>query len=551
MMRRLLVNLSFAAILAFVSGAPSIAEAAHDYDVVLRGGVVIDGTGAPGRKADVAIRKDRIVAIGKAPGNAARTIDATGLVVAPGFIDMHSHSDTERLKDPHGPSVSLQGISTEVWGESSSMAPLGGKRESPPASKERPDLAPTWTTLGGFFDAVEQRGISANFVSYIGTGSVRAYVVGYENRDATPAEIEQEKAVVRQAMLDGAMGVSSGLSYSPNIYMSTAELAALAAEAGKFGGIYATHARTVNGQDPEAIREAVKIAETANVPLHFFHFNSIASWSAPEFIKIVREAQSRGVRISADAYPYTRGVTGLEDYLPSWALGGGREAMLARLRDPETRKRITKGFLTDEPHYATIGWENVRFGVKDPKVNRKLVTEVAAMRGVSPEDAYMDVVLEQKGEGLLIDLNNREDTLRLVMRQDFVSVGSDGEAANLSTSDSPLIHPRNLATYPRWLGHYVREERLMSPEEAIRKMTSLPASILGLKDRGRLKEGTFADVVVFDPETIIDKATFQDPNHYSKGIRYLFVNGEAVVAEGKMTSALPGRALRGPGYKKP
>ena len=550
MMRRLLVNLGFAAILVSLPGAPSIAKEAHDYDVVLRGGTVIDGTGAPGRKADLAIRKGRIVAIGKVPGKAARTIDTTGLVVAPGFIDMHSHTDTERLRDPHGPSVSLQGISTEVWGESSSMAPLGGKLETPDATKERTNL-PTWTSLGGFFDALEHRGSSANFVSYVGTGQVRAYVVGYDNRDATPAEIEQEKAVVRQAMLEGAMGVSSGLSYAPNIYMSTNELTALAAEAGKFGGIYATHVRTVNGQDPNAIREAVQIAEAAHVPLHLFHFNSIASWSAPEFIKIVKEAQNRGVRISADAYPYTWGVSGLKDYLPSWALDGGREAMLKRLRDPETRKRITKGFLTDEPHYATIGWENVRLGVNDPTINRKLVTEVAAMRGVSPDDAYMDVVLEQKGEGLLIDLNNHEDTLRLVMGQDFVSVGSDGEDANLANSTSPLNHPRALATYPRWLGHYVREERLMSLEEAVRKMTSLPASILGLKDRGRLKEGTFADVVVFDPATIIDKATFQDPNHYSKGIRYLFVNGEAVVAEGEMTSALPGKALRGPGYKKP
>ena len=380
---------------------------------------------------------------------------------------------------------------------------------------------------------------------------MRAYVVGYQNREATAAEIAAQARLVREAMAQGAMGVSSGLSYVPNIYMSRAELTALAQEAGLAGGIYATHARTINGQDSNALREALAIGRDAGVPVHFFHLNSIVSWSTAAFLPIIEEARRSGLQVSADAYPYTWGITGLSDYLPSWVLEGGREAMLDRLRDPEQRKRIIKGFTTEPPFYATIGWENVRLGVNDPRVNAKLVTEVAAQRRVSPQDAYMDVVLEQRGHGLIIDLNNREDTLREVMRQPYVAVGTDGVAVDLDAPHAlvPLLHPRVVGTFPRWLGQYVRAERLMTLEEAVRRMTSLPASILGLQDRGVLAAGKFADVVVFDRRTIADRATFKDPNHYSTGVRYLFVNGVMVVDEGRPTNALPGRALRGKGYK--
>jgi len=519
------------------------------YDVILRGGTVLDGTGTPGVVADLAIRGDRIAAIGKVGGEAPLTVDTSRLMVTPGFIDMHSHSDETRLIIPHGPSFSLQGVTTEVYGEDSSMGPLGGKRAELTfidGSK------PTWMTLGGFLDALEKKGNAANFCSYVGSGTVRAVVVGYENRAAIPAEIEEEKKVVRDAMAEGAMGIASGLSYVPNIYMTTDELVALAKEVAPAGGIYATHARTINGQDPEAIREAVSIGEKAGIPVHFFHLNSIASWSAAKFLPIIDEARKQGLNVTGDAYPYTWGITGLSDYLPSWALAGGREAMLARLRDRAQRRRITKGFQTDPPYYARIGWENVRLSVNDPKVNGKLVSEVAAMRHISADDAYMDLVLEEKGEGTVIDLNNHEDTLQEVMRQPYVSVGSDGSATDLASKIQlmPLEHPRNLGTFPRWLGTYVREQHMMSWEEAIRRMTSLAASTLGLTDRGVLATGKFADVAVFDPKTIAGVATFEDPNHYSVGIRYLFVNGKAVVADGKPTDALPGRAIRGRGYKK-
>jgi N-acyl-D-amino-acid deacylase len=520
-----------------------------DYDLIVQGGTVIDGTGAPGRRADVAVRGDRIIAIGKISGSAAVTINAHGLTVAPGFIDMHNHSDDVRLINPSGPSYAFQGVSTEIWGEDKSMGPLGGKRENPIEWQGR--LQPTWQTLGGFLQTLEAKGSAVNFGSFVGSGSVRAHVVGYENRAVTARELEQEKRLVRQAMAEGALGLSSGLSYAPNIYMSTEELVALAKEAAAAGGIYATHARTINGQDPKAIAEAIDIGERARLPVHFFHLNSIASWSAPKFLPMIAAARARGLDVTADAYPYIWGITDLQDYLPSWALENGHEAMLARLRDPEQRKRIARDFTTSPPYYATIGWENVRLGVRDPKVNAKLVTEVAAERHTTPEDAYMDVVLEQQGQGLIIDLNNHEDTLRQVMQQPYVAVGSDGTAVDLDTPDAaiPLLHPRILGTFPRWLGKYVRTEHLMSWEEAIRRMTSLPASTLRLSDRGVLAAGKAADIVVFDPQSIIDRATFDDPNHYSQGVRYLFVNGKAVVEDGKLTRALPGRALRGPGYR--
>src|SRR5262245_38255116 len=320
------------------------------YDVILRGGTVVDGTGRSGYVADVAIRGDRIAAVGKVAGDAPITIDASGLVVAPGFIDMHNHSDVLRLIDPRGPSYSLQGVTTEVWGEHTSMGPLGGKEELPEGWPE--GLVPSWKTLGEFLETMERKGSAANFCSFVGSGGVRAYVVGYENRAATAAEVEQERQLVRQAMAEGAMGLSSGLSYVPNIYMSTEELTALAREAAAAHGIYATHARTINGQDANAIREAIAIGESADLPVHFFHLNSIASWSAPGFLPIIDAARKRGLKVTADAYPYTWGITGLPDYMPSWALAGGREALLARLRDPEQRKRIAAGFTTDPPHYA-------------------------------------------------------------------------------------------------------------------------------------------------------------------------------------------------------
>ncbi|MFQ5790013.1 MAG: amidohydrolase family protein, partial [Acidobacteriota bacterium] len=408
-----------------------------------------------------------------------------------------------------------------------------------------------WTTLGEFLDYVDSMGSAINIASYVGSGGIRAYVVGYEDRPPTEDELERMKALVRQAMEEGAMGVCSGMSYVPNIYMTTDELAALAKEAAPYRGIYATHARTMNGTDPNAIREAVEIGEKAGVAVHFFHLNSTSSTRADEFLAIIDEARQQGLEVTGDSYTYTWGITGLASYIPAWAQAGGREAMLERLRDPEQRKRIAKGFVTEPPYLANIGWHHVRLGVGDPEINGKLVSEVAEMRNQPPEEVFMDVVLEQEGRGMVIDWNNEEETLRKVLVKPYVAGGTDGGALDLEWEDlPPLVHPRHLGTIPRWLGTYVREEKLMTWEEAIHRLATLPAQILGLDDRGALREGNFADVVVFDPETIAGRATFEDPFHYSVGMQYVFVNGQPVVKDGEYTGSLPGRALRGPGYKK-
>jgi N-acyl-D-aspartate/D-glutamate deacylase len=544
----------FAAVAIVFAGHASPVPTKQKYDVVIRNGTVVDGTGRPGFVADVAIQNDKIVSIGTVTGDGTVTIEAKGLVVAPGFIDMLSHSEYSLLVDGHGPSFSLQGVTLQVFGEGESMGPVGGKRTPPDLP---PGVKLTWNTLGEFLDTLERRGTASNFCSYVGSGGVRATVVGYENRPATPVEIEEEKKIVREAMAEGAMGLSSALSYVPNIYMSTEELTALAKEAAAVGGIYASHIRSVNGRNPEAVREAIAIGEGAGLPVHLFHLNSVASTSADKFLAIIREARQRGVKVTADAYPYTWGITGLSDYLPVWAQAGGLEAMLARLRDPEQRRRIAKGFRTEEPFYLT-SWDRVRLGVSDPAINGKLVSEVAEIRHKDADDVYMDIILEQRGRGIVIDKNNEESALREVVLEPYVSVGTDGSAVDISEMDkqrdndlvSPLLHPRHLGTFPRWFAKYVREEHLMTLEEAIRRMTSLAAETLGLNDRGVLAPDKFADVVVFDPNTITDKATYEDPNHYSEGIRYLLVNGKIVVQDGKVTSALPGRALRRTGYQK-
>ena len=515
-----------------------------EYDVVIRGGTIVDGTGTAGVVGDLAIQGDRIVAVGEVEGTGRVTIDGQGMMVTPGFFDMHSHSEDGRLaSEGHGPSFALQGITTEIFGETESMGPVGGKREGPAVASGK------WTTLGEYLDYAERLGSSANFGSYVGSGAVRAIVMGYEDRLPTDAELEMEKQIVREAMEQGALGVSSGMSYVPNAYMSTAELTALVAEATRYGGIYATHARTMNGTDPNAIREAIEVVEPSGARLHFFHLNSTSSTRADEFLTIIRDARERGLDVTGDSYTYTWGITPLASYIPAWAQEGGIEAMLARLRDPATRRRIASGFVTEPPYFANIGWHHVRLGVRDPEVNGKLVSEVAQMRQQPPEDVFMDVVLAQEGDGIVIDWNNEEETLRQVLQEPYVVGGTDGGTVDLDAQLPPLVHPRHLGTFPRWLGTYVRDEELMSWEDAIHKFSGMSARILGLEARGVLAAGNFADVLVFDPDEIAGEATFEDPFHYAKGMRWVFVNGEAVVSEGEYTRALPGRALRGPGYR--
>jgi N-acyl-D-amino-acid deacylase len=536
------------AVLSCSLGATLVScDDAPEYDLVIRGGTLFDGSGAEGVVGDVAIIGDRIVTTGSIDGRGREEIDAAGLFVAPGFTDMHSHSDLTRpLNGGHGPSFAHQGITTEIYGEVASMGPLGGKMDWQPPE----ELRGKWTTFGGFLDYFESQGLGVNIASHVGSGGIRSYVMGHEDREPTEDELEQMKALIRDAVREGAVGVSSGMSYVPNIYMSTDELAALVREAVDLGaGVYANHARTMNGTDPAAITEAVEIGKKSGAAIHFFHLNSLSSTRAPEFLWLIEQARAEGMQITGDSYTYTWGITGLSSYIPAWAQEGGREAMLERLRDPDQRVKIAQGFVTEEPYLANIGWHRVRLGVNDPEINGKLVSEVAVMREQPAEDVFMDVVLEQQGQGLVIDWNNEEDTLRQVMAKPYVTGGTDGSALDLDTEVlPPLVHPRHLGTFPRWLGTYVRDEKLMSWGEAIRKLAALPAKTLGLKNRGKLAEGYFADIIVFDPETIDGVATFEDPFHYSVGMQHVFVNGEAVVSDGKTTGALPGRALRGGGY---
>lgn len=517
-----------------------------DYDLLIRGGTVIDGSGSPGVVADVAVRGDRIVAIGEINGRGARTVDASGLYVTPGFIDMHSHSETFRLLNGgQGPSFAFQGFTTEVYGETESMGPLGGLQLN-----ELPDeLLGKWESFGEFLDYMEEVGISINVASYVGSGGLRAIVMGYDDRPPTGDELEQMLELVRKSMREGALGVSAGMSYVPNIYMTSDELAAIVGVGADMGGIFANHARTMNGTDPDAIREAIAIGEQAGAAIHFFHLNSTSSTEADTFLAIIDEARERGLKVTGDSYTYTWGITGLRDYIPAWAQAGGLQAMLERLRDPVERERIAATFVTEPPYFANIGWHHVRLGVDNPDVNGKLVSEVASLTERAPEEVFMDVVLDQEGRGIVIDWNNEEDTLRQVLAQPYVAGGTDGSALDLDSENlPPLVHPRHIGTVPRLLGTYVREQGLLTWEEAIRKLTTLPADILGLEDRGTLVKGYFADVVIFDPESIQDMATFEDPFHYPIGMRYVFVNGTAVVDEGEYTRALPGRALRGPAY---
>lgn len=537
-------SLAFASLLVV---ALSACREEPTYDVVLRGGLIYDGTGAAGVRGDLAIDGDRIVAVGTFEGRGSREIDASSLYLAPGFTDMHSHSEIPRLlNDGRGPSFALQGLTTEVYGETSSLGPLGGKRET-----DLPDeLRGKWTSFGEYLDYFEEVGTDINVASYVGSGGIRANVMGYEDREPTAEELAEMQEMIRQAMREGAFGVSAGMSYVPNIYMSTDELASLVRASAEMGGIFANHARTMNGTDPEAIAEALEVGEKAGSPVHFFHLNSTSSTRADEFLSQIEEARARGMKVTGDSYTYTWGITGLASYIPAWAQADGRDAMLERLRDPEARKRIAAGFVTEPPYLANIGWHHVRLGVEDPEVNGKLVSEVSEMRGQPAEEVFMDVVLAQEGRGLVIDWNNEEETLRQVMVKPYVAGGTDGGALDLQTDNlPPLVHPRHLGTIPRWLGTYVRDEGLMSWEEAIHKLAGLPAEILGFEDRGLIKEGNFADVVAFDPETINGRATFEDPFHYSVGVEYVFVNGVAVVSAGELTGEKPGRALRGPAYE--
>lgn len=523
--------------------------AGQSYDVILRGGMVYDGQGTPPVRADVGIRHDTIAFVGDLSlADAKEIIPVTGLAVAPGFINMLSWADGTLLKDGRSMSDIKQGVTLEVFGEGISAGPRKRSRRSK-----------LWTTLGGYFDHLEKQGVSTNFASFVGATSVRAYVLGDVDRAPTAEEMKQMQGLVRQAMLQGALGVGSSLIYAPATFATTNELIELAKVAGEFDGMYITHMRSESDDILKAMNETMTIARAAKVPAEIYHLkiNQARNWSKIEAVLFKMDSARRsGLRISANMYPYVASATGLKERVPNWAQDGGGTEMRKRFADPVTRKRIlddmARGFPTrnSEPQQVVI------MGFKNDSLNAlykgKRLDEVARIHGKSADETVLDLITAEKTSIPALYFLMSEDNMRKMLVQPYVSIGSD--AGSLALTEEFLtmgVHPRAYGTFARVLGQYSREEKLFSLEEAIRKMTSLPASNLGLKRRGALKTGNFADVVVFDPQRIKDIATYENPHAYAEGVKHVFVNGVAVLKDGEHTGAMPGRCVRGPGYKKP
>jgi N-acyl-D-amino-acid deacylase len=538
-----------------------------DYDVLIASGRIVDGTGAPWFRGDVGITGDRIAAIGAlGSATAATRIDAANLVVAPGFIDLLGQSEFNHLVDGRAASKILQGITTEVTGEGSSIAPVNDRLiQEASANAKHFGIAQDWRTLADYFQRIEERSrTTVNVATFVGAGGIRNYVIGKDDRPATIAELELMKQLVAQAMEHGALGLSTSLQYVPDRFASTDEIIELARVAARYGGVYFTHQRSESVRIFESLDEVFTIAERANIPAEIWHLKTAYKASfgkMPEVLRRIEGARARGLDITANQYPYTRASNGLDSCLPLWAREGGFEKTVARLTDPATRERIKKDM--DDP--AATTWENQWYGanggdgvmvstVLNPSLRKwegMTLTEIGKAMGKDPRDAVIDLVIADKAETSVVTAIMDEDDVRTALKHPLVGIGTDSgakaEDGRLSESKS---HPRAWGSFPRILGRYVRDERLLTLEEAIRKMTSKAAARVRLTDRGLLRPGMMADITIFDAATIRDVSTFDDPNHYSVGVRQVFVNGTRVVADGAITSERPGRPLRGPGFAR-
>jgi N-acyl-D-amino-acid deacylase len=564
---RLLRVAAVAAVGASGLGLAAQPAAPTTFDVVIAGGRVVDGTGAPWFRADVGIVGDHISRVGDLrAATAKRRIDATGLVVAPGFIDMLGQSEFHVLVDNRAASKILQGVTTEVTGEGSSIGPINdsiiAEEYSGPAGHYH--VTVDWRSLGDYFTRLNERTHPAiNIGTFVGAGGLREYVIGKNERAATPVDLTDMKRLVAQAMEQGALGLSSALQYVPDRFATTEELVELAKVAASYGGIYITHQRSESGAILDSLDEVFAIAERARIPAEIFHLKTAykANWGKmADVLARIHGARNRGLDITANQYPYVRAANGLDACLPLWVREGGKDAMIARLKDPAQRERAKKDM--DDPNPAT--WENQWYGSGGgdgvmlssvlradlKKYEGQTLTQIGRAMGKDPRDAVMDVLIADHGESGVITSIMSEDDVKLALTDPLVAVGTDAAAM---AEDGPLAdtksHPRAWGSFPRILGKYVRDEHLLTLEEAVRKMTSRPAIRVGLTDRGILRAGMMADITVFDPATIHDVATFEDPNRYSSGVKWVFVNGRAVVADGAITTERPGRALRGPGYK--
>ncbi len=546
------------------SATPS--SPAQAFDVLITSGRVVDGTGAPWFRADVGIVGDRIVAIGQLAGReAASRIDASNLVVAPGFIDMLGQSEFNVLADQRAASKITQGVTTEITGEGSSIAPLNDAMvRSAQPTYDRFKVTLDFRTLNEYFARLEKNRPAINVGTFVGAGGLRAYVVGNDQKPASAADLDGMKKLVEQAMQHGALGVSTSLQYVPGRFASTDEIVELAKVARQYGGIYISHQRSESGQIMASLDEVFAVAERANIPAEVWHLKTAykANWGRmADVLKHFDEARARGLDVTANMYPYDRASNGLDACLPLWVREGGLDQMLSRLKDPATRERIKKDM--DDPNAKD--WENQWYGsgggagvmistVLDPSLRKwegKNLVEIGKEMGKDPRDAAMDLVIADQGETSVIISIMREDDVRLALSSPMISIGTDSGAR---AEDGPLSesksHPRAWGSFPRVLGKYVRDEKVITLEEAVRRFTSRPAGRVGLADRGILRPGMKADITIFNPDTVRDVSTYVDPTHYSQGIEHVLVNGKAVVAGGKITNQRPGEAIRGPGYRK-
>jgi len=544
---------------------PAAAAAPEPYDVVILHGHIIDGAGSPWYDGDIGIREGRIAAIGSLAGLPAnRRIDAAGKVVAPGFIDMLGQSELTILVDPRLPSKIYQGITTEITGEGSSVAPLNDAIIA--ADKPGYDhysIKPDWRTLRSYFARIEKKGMGINLASYVGATSVRRMVLGDDDIQPDAGQIERMQGLVRQAMEDGAVGLSTSLQYAPAPYAKTEELIALATEAAKLGGIYATHMRSEGDGVLQSIDEAARIGREAHIPVEIWHLKAAgkANWGRmPDIVARIEQVRASGVEMSANSYGYTAWFNSLSAFIPPWAHDGGDAKLLARLADPGQRARIRQDMLTpggdwDNEWQEVPGPEGIQISVvQNPTLlplQGKRLSEIAALWHEDPIDALCDILIQDKAFTQAAIFGMDEGDVLLALKQPWTSVDNDSSGA---APDGKLgeehPHPRAYGTFPRILRKYVREEQQLTLSDAIRKFSALPAQKLRLADRGVLKQGMWADIVVFDPATIRDKATFESPNQLSEGMDFVLVNGTPVIADGKMTGLLPGKVLRGPGYRE-
>jgi len=547
-----------------IAAVPLTAQGTGPYDVILRGGTVYDGTGTPGRIADVGIRGDRIAAIGNLKSAHGKTVlDAKGLAVAPGFINMLSWSTDSLIADGRSQGEIRQGVTLEVMGEGNSMGPLTDEMKRRAVEQQgdiRYDIA--WTTLAEYLAYLEKKGISTNVASYIGAATIREHVVGLDDRPATPAELEQMRALVRQEMQAGALGIGSSLIYAPGTYASTEELIELNKAAAPYGGRYISHLRSEGDRFLEAVDELIRIAREANVPAEIYHLKAAGASNWPKMdqaIAKIEAARQEGLRITADMYTYTAGATGFDACIPPWSRAGGYDALFKRIADPATRARMIA-----EMRAPAVGWENLCQAAGTPHglllvefkndalkpLTGKRLDEVMKIRGTDAESTILDLIAEDRTRVGVVFFLMSEDNVRKELRLPWVSFGSDAssmapEGVFLKSS----THPRAYGNFARFLGKYVRDEKLVPLPEAIRRLTSLPAANLGLERRGVLKVGAYADVVAFDPATIADKATFEQPHQYAVGMRHVLVSGVPVLRDGEHTGATPGRALKGSGAR--